>query len=65
MTNSEDAPRRTVNLQCLTTEELRDRVDRYAEDHRWSRSTALEQLIQRGLLVEFRDERGGAACRTG
>ena len=35
----------TVNL----TPELMERLDRFAEQHRWTRSTAVAVLIERGL----------------
>lgn len=46
--NAERTERVTANL----TPELAARVDRFAEQNRWTRSTAIVVLIERGLEGE-------------
>lgn len=43
---------RTERITANITPELADRLDRFAEQNRWTRSTAVAVLIERGLEPE-------------
>ncbi len=39
----------SIQITARVPEELVTRIDKYAADHRWSRATAIQALIERGL----------------
>ncbi len=48
---------RTEKISVLLTPEVVGQLDAYADEHRWTRSTAAAELIEKGLRVP-RDEFG-------
>jgi metal-responsive CopG/Arc/MetJ family transcriptional regulator len=50
---------RTRRFSISLPPTLADRLDRYAEDHRWSRSTAIEVLVEKGLDKQEGDDDDG------
>lgn len=48
----------TVNLTAETARCL----DRFADDHNWTRSTAADVLIRRGLEADKREQARGTAA---
>jgi hypothetical protein len=48
----------TVNLTAETARHL----DRFANDHNWTRSTAADVLIRRGLDADEREQARGTAA---
>lgn len=48
--------RRSVRVQVMLTPAERDQLDRFAEANYWSRSTAAQVLITKGLGGEKKEE---------
>lgn len=49
---------RLVRFSISIAPAVLDALDDYAEEHRWSRSTAAAELIERGLNPEQENHRG-------
>ncbi len=53
---TEQPERRTIRVMVNLTPGVRDRLDEYRFDRRWSRSTAVAVLVERGLDAWMQDK---------